>query len=195
MFCCFWCHISNQHLYCPLQVLGDDDKRARYDRGEDIEETGMGGGGFNFGGGGQQFTFHFEGGFPGGFGGDGGFPGGFGFNFWFQWSKAYSFTKTFKSRVVSISRECTNLTNADWRMVVYSLGHQRRACLWKNLYLYKVLLRWYLHSWIFFSWFKEIVSPFQLVIYIACTPLVINMLGPQLTKNSIQIVWILQHKE
>lgn len=73
--------ISNQHLYCPLQVLGDDDKRARYDRGEDIEETGMGGGGFNFGGGGQQFTFHFEGGFPGGFGGDGGFPGGFGFNF------------------------------------------------------------------------------------------------------------------
>ncbi|KAK9124299.1 hypothetical protein Sjap_013901 [Stephania japonica] len=57
-------------------VLGDDDKRVRYDRGEDIEDMGMGsgGGGFNpFGRGEQQFTFHFEGGFPGG-----GFPGGFG---------------------------------------------------------------------------------------------------------------------
>lgn len=48
---------------------------------------GGGGGGFNpfgggFGGGGQQYTFHFEGGFPGG---GGGFPGGgFGFNFWLQ---------------------------------------------------------------------------------------------------------------
>jgi len=60
---------------------------VRYDRGEDLDEMGMaggGGGGFNpfggggFGGGGQQYTFHFEGGFPGG-----GFPGGggFGFNF------------------------------------------------------------------------------------------------------------------
>lgn len=54
----------------------------RYDRGEDLEEMGMGGGGgFNpfggGGGGGQQYTFHFEGGFPGG-----GFPGGgFGFDF------------------------------------------------------------------------------------------------------------------
>lgn len=69
-------------------MLGDDDKRVRYDRGEDLDETGMGGGGggggFNpfgggFGGGGQQYTFHFEGGFPGG-----GFPGGgggFEFNF------------------------------------------------------------------------------------------------------------------
>lgn len=59
-----------------LQVLGDEDKRLRYDRGEDTEDMGMGsgGGGFNpFGAGGQQFTFHFEGG--------GGFPGGFGFNF------------------------------------------------------------------------------------------------------------------
>lgn len=39
---------------------------------------GMGGGGYNpFGGGGQQYTFHFDGGFPGG-----GFPGG-GFQFHF----------------------------------------------------------------------------------------------------------------
>ncbi|KAL5985795.1 DnaJ protein P58IPK B [Asimina triloba] len=62
-------------------VLGDEDKRVRYDTGEDIEDTGMGGGGFNpfgnpfgSGGGGQQFTFHFQ---------DGGaeFPGGFGFHF------------------------------------------------------------------------------------------------------------------
>ncbi|KAL9274146.1 DnaJ protein P58IPK-like protein [Drosera capensis] len=67
-----------------MSALGDDEKRARYDRGED-EEMGMGmgdgGGGFGFGGfdpfgggfgggGGQQYTFHFEGGFPGGgFGG------------------------------------------------------------------------------------------------------------------------------
>lgn len=70
-----------REIAAAYEVLGDDDKRARYDRGEDIEETGMGGGGFNFGGGGQQFTFHFDGGFPGGFGGGGGFPGGFGFNF------------------------------------------------------------------------------------------------------------------
>lgn len=45
---------------------------------------GPGGGGFNpFGGGGQPFTFTFEGGFPGG-GFGGGFPGGgggFEFNF------------------------------------------------------------------------------------------------------------------
>ncbi|MCE0481680.1 Serine carboxypeptidase-like 50, partial [Datura stramonium] len=50
-------------------VLGDEEKRTRYDQGEDIDDmgSGMGGGGFNpFGGGGQQFTFHFEGGFPGG---------------------------------------------------------------------------------------------------------------------------------
>ncbi|MQL94703.1 hypothetical protein Taro_027361 [Colocasia esculenta] len=57
-------------------VLGDEDKRVRYDRGEDVEEMGMGGPGFNPSGGGQQFTFHFDGGFPeGGFHG-GGFPGG-----------------------------------------------------------------------------------------------------------------------
>ena len=64
-------------VYYRPQVLGDEEKRTRYDRGEDLEEMGMGGGGhgFNpFGGGGQQYTFTFDGGFPGGFGG--GFPGG-----------------------------------------------------------------------------------------------------------------------
>ncbi|KAJ9184276.1 hypothetical protein P3X46_004019 [Hevea brasiliensis] len=74
-----------QKVAAAYEVLSDEDKRARYDRGEDLEEMGMGGGGggFNpFGGGGQQFTFQFEGGFPGGFGGfDGGFPGGFQFHF------------------------------------------------------------------------------------------------------------------
>jgi DnaJ family protein C protein 3 len=49
------------------EVLGDDEKRMKYDRGEDIEEPGMGSGGFNPFGGGQQYTFHFEGGFPDGF--------------------------------------------------------------------------------------------------------------------------------
>lgn len=73
-------------MYNPLQVLGDEDKRTKYDRGEDIEDIGMGGGGggFNpFGGGSQQYTFTFEGGFPGGGGGGfgGGFPGGFDFQF------------------------------------------------------------------------------------------------------------------
>lgn len=74
--------------YFPLQILSDEEKRTRYDRGEDLEDIGMGGGGgggggFNpFGGGGQQFTFSFDGGFPGGFGGGGGFPGG-GFEFHF----------------------------------------------------------------------------------------------------------------
>ncbi|GMP50454.1 hypothetical protein CsSME_00017066 [Camellia sinensis var. sinensis] len=66
-----------QEIAAAYEVLGDEEKRTRYDRGEDIEDMGMGtgGGGFNpFGGGGQQFTFHFEGGFPGG-----GFPGGFHF--------------------------------------------------------------------------------------------------------------------
>lgn len=56
------------------EVLGDEDKRAKYDRGEDLEEPMMGPGGpggFHFGQGGQTFTFHFEGGFPG---------GGFGFH-------------------------------------------------------------------------------------------------------------------
>lgn len=63
---------------CMCQVLGDEDKRVRYDRGEDVEEMNMGGGGgFNpFGGGGQQYTFQYDGGFPGG-----GFPGGGGFQF------------------------------------------------------------------------------------------------------------------
>ncbi|PPR90470.1 hypothetical protein GOBAR_AA30228 [Gossypium barbadense] len=48
-----------QEIAAAYEVLGDDEKRAKYDRGEDIEDMGMGGGGF-----------------PGGFGG-----GGFGFNF------------------------------------------------------------------------------------------------------------------
>lgn len=59
-----------REIAAAYEVLGDEEKRTRYDRGEDIEDMGMGGGGggFNpFGGGGQQFTFHFEGGFPGGF--------------------------------------------------------------------------------------------------------------------------------
>lgn len=65
-------------IAAAYEILGDEEKRTRYDSGEDIEDMGGGGGGggFNpFGGGGQQFTFHFEGGFPGG-----GFPGG-GFHF------------------------------------------------------------------------------------------------------------------
>ncbi|XVE76199.1 hypothetical protein DITRI_Ditri12bG0154100 [Diplodiscus trichospermus] len=73
-----------REIAAAYEILGDEEKRSRYDRGEDIEDMGMGGGGFNpfGGGGGQHFTFTFEGGFPGGFGG--GFPGGgggFGFNF------------------------------------------------------------------------------------------------------------------
>ncbi|CAH9096137.1 unnamed protein product [Cuscuta europaea] len=54
------------------EVLGDEDKRTRYDRGEDIDEagSGMGGGGFHHPFHGGNFEFHFEGGFPGGgFGG------------------------------------------------------------------------------------------------------------------------------
>ncbi|XP_071910516.1 dnaJ protein P58IPK homolog [Coffea arabica] len=69
-----------REIAAAYEVLGDEEKRARYDSGEDIDDmgSGMGGGGFNpYGGGGQQFTFHFEGGFEGGFPG-GGFPGGFG---------------------------------------------------------------------------------------------------------------------
>lgn len=81
MQCCFFSTVilllrENDECFYP-QILGDEDKRTRYDSGEDIDDNGMGmgGGGFNpFGGGGQQFTFHFEGGFPGG-----GFPGGFHF--------------------------------------------------------------------------------------------------------------------
>ncbi|KAG0453522.1 hypothetical protein HPP92_024826 [Vanilla planifolia] len=68
-----------REIAAAYEVLGDDEKRVRYDRGEDLENIGMDmGAGFNpfGGGGGQQFTFHFDGGFPqGGFHG-GGFPGG-----------------------------------------------------------------------------------------------------------------------
>ncbi|KAI4341932.1 hypothetical protein MLD38_026601 [Melastoma candidum] len=77
-----------REIAAAYEVLGDEEKRTRYDRGEDLEGMGMGGGGGGFnpfgGGGGQQYTFHFEGGFPGGggFGGfQGGFPGGFEFQF------------------------------------------------------------------------------------------------------------------
>ncbi|KAL0375095.1 UNVERIFIED_CONTAM: DnaJ protein P58IPK [Sesamum radiatum] len=61
-----------REIAAAYEILGDEEKRTRYDNGEDIDDNGMGmgGGGFNhFGGGAQQFTFHFEGGFPGGFGG------------------------------------------------------------------------------------------------------------------------------
>ncbi|XP_021745415.1 dnaJ protein P58IPK homolog [Chenopodium quinoa] len=67
-----------REIAAAYEVLGDEEKRVRYDRGEDEEGMGMGGGGYGFGGfdpfggggGGQQYTFHFEGGFPGGdFGG------------------------------------------------------------------------------------------------------------------------------
>lgn len=76
-----------REIAAAYEVLSNEEKRTRFDRGEDIEDMGMGtgGGGFNFGGGGQQFTFTFDGGFPGGFGGGfaggygGGFPGGFEF--------------------------------------------------------------------------------------------------------------------
>ncbi|GAB4856716.1 DnaJ sub C member 3 [Ancistrocladus abbreviatus] len=68
-----------REIAAAYEILGDDEKRARYDSGEDEEMgMGMGGGGFGFGGfdpfggGGQQYTFHFDGGFPGG-GGFGGF--------------------------------------------------------------------------------------------------------------------------
>ncbi|XP_047316513.1 dnaJ protein P58IPK homolog [Impatiens glandulifera] len=71
-----------REIAAAYEILGDDDKRNRYDQGEDIEDMGGmggGGGGFNpFEGGGGGYTFHFEGGFPGGGGGGGGF-GGFGF--------------------------------------------------------------------------------------------------------------------
>ncbi|KAE8800897.1 DnaJsubfamily C member 3 [Hordeum vulgare] len=69
-----------REIAAAYEVLSDEDKRVRYDRGEDLDEVGMGGGGGGFdpfgGGGGQQYTFHHGGGFPGG-----GFPGGFQFNF------------------------------------------------------------------------------------------------------------------
>jgi DnaJ family protein C protein 3 len=67
-----------REIAAAYEILGDDDKRARFDRGEDLEDMGGGGGGgynpfHGGGGGGQQYTFHFEGGFPGGGGGFGGF--------------------------------------------------------------------------------------------------------------------------
>jgi len=52
------------------EVLSDEEKRGRYDRGEDIKPQQ---GGFN------PFQGGFPGGFPGGF--QGGFPGGFKFTF------------------------------------------------------------------------------------------------------------------
>ncbi|KAI3500456.1 hypothetical protein L1887_36277 [Cichorium endivia] len=65
-----------REIAAAYEILGDEEKRTKYDSGEDIEEgMNMGGsGGFNpFGGGGYGgggrgggFTFHFEGGFPGG---------------------------------------------------------------------------------------------------------------------------------
>eukprot|EP00271_Cylindrocystis_brebissonii_P014374 TRINITY_DN35716_c0_g1_i1.p1 TRINITY_DN35716_c0_g1~~TRINITY_DN35716_c0_g1_i1.p1 ORF type:complete len:500 (+),score=130.81 TRINITY_DN35716_c0_g1_i1:632-2131(+) len=57
------------------EVLGDEEKKGRYDRGEEVEDQpGQGGPGFNpFGHGGQQFHFQYGG------GGGGGFPHGFGF--------------------------------------------------------------------------------------------------------------------
>ncbi|GMH43235.1 hypothetical protein BSKO_11157 [Bryopsis sp. KO-2023] len=44
------------------EVLSDENKRQRYDSGEDLEESGFGGGGdfFRQGGNGQTFTFHFH---------------------------------------------------------------------------------------------------------------------------------------
>ncbi|KFK24764.1 hypothetical protein AALP_AA8G022000 [Arabis alpina] len=67
-----------REIAAAYEILGDDDKRARFDRGEDLEDMNGGGRGGGFdpfgGGGGGGYTFHFEGGFPGG----GGF-GGFGF--------------------------------------------------------------------------------------------------------------------
>lgn len=59
-------------IAAAYEVLGDEEKRTRYDRGEDIDEavSGMGGGGFHHPFQGGNFQFHFEGGFPGGgFGG------------------------------------------------------------------------------------------------------------------------------
>ncbi|PPS17291.1 hypothetical protein GOBAR_AA03267 [Gossypium barbadense] len=53
-----------REIAAAYEVLGDEEKRTRYDRGEDIEDIGMGGGGFNpfgGGGGGQHFTFTFDG--------------------------------------------------------------------------------------------------------------------------------------
>ncbi|CAL0309865.1 unnamed protein product [Lupinus luteus] len=75
-----------REIAAAYEILSDEDKRVRFDQGEDLEDMGGmggGGGGFNpFGGGGQQYTFTFDGGFPGGGGGfGGGFPGGYEFHF------------------------------------------------------------------------------------------------------------------
>ncbi|KAF7835391.1 dnaJ protein P58IPK-like protein [Senna tora] len=50
-----------REIVATYEVLSDKNKRTRYDRGEDLEDMGMGGGGggggFNpFGGWGQHFT-------------------------------------------------------------------------------------------------------------------------------------------
>ncbi|KAE8801831.1 DnaJsubfamily C member 3 [Hordeum vulgare] len=51
-----------REIAAAYEVLSDEDKRVMYDRGEDLDEVGMGGGGGGFdpfgGGGGQQYTFH-----------------------------------------------------------------------------------------------------------------------------------------
>ncbi|CAN1274788.1 DnaJ protein P58IPK homolog [Linum perenne] len=75
-----------REIAAAYEVLGDDEKRARFDSGEDLEDMGGGGGNpFGGGGGGQHYSFQFEDGFPGGFGGfDGGFPGGGGGGFQFH---------------------------------------------------------------------------------------------------------------
>lgn len=67
------------------EILMSDDKRKRYDAGEDPAnpQPGHGGNPFGGGGGGQNFHFSFNGGhgFPGGGFPGGGMPGGFQFNF------------------------------------------------------------------------------------------------------------------
>jgi len=61
-----------QRVNEAYEILGDDEKRQKYDRGEDLEPQG--GGGNPFGGGFNPFG--------GGFGGFGGFPGGGGGGQW-----------------------------------------------------------------------------------------------------------------
>ncbi|KAF7812815.1 dnaJ protein P58IPK-like protein [Senna tora] len=51
--------VKFREIAAAYEVLSDENKRTRYDRGEDLEDMGMGGGGgwFNpFGGLGHQFT-------------------------------------------------------------------------------------------------------------------------------------------